>query len=81
MAALPIQGDFTAAIEAVRGARAELAALEARQRLDKAFNALLDGMGATVAEWNAGARITDDCFCPRCGARGHVACCRPCSED
>ena len=36
---------------------------------------------ARTGEWNAGARIADDCFCPSCGARGFVGTCRNCSQD
>lgn len=35
----------------------------------------------TEEEWNAGARIADDCFCPSCGARGHIVICGSCTQD
>lgn len=36
---------------------------------------------SVIKQWNAGARIADDCFCPSCGARGFVGTCRNCSQD
>ena len=32
-------------------------------------------------EWNAGARIADDCFCRGCGARGYLTLCPRCQRD
>ena len=31
-------------------------------------------------EWNAGARIADDCFCRGCGARGYLTLCPRCQR-
>jgi hypothetical protein len=38
-----------------------------------------DGLFIDTPE-NAGARVADDCFCPECGARGHVLPCPSCSK-
>lgn len=43
--------------------------------------AALERVFWTDEEWNAGARIADDCFCPSCGARGYIVVCPACTQS